>query len=174
MEKDRKIEVVLKDGYYGVIDNGMEATPFIYLNKKDAIAEWVYFERLNTNSKPHRRFLPRVTPNEFINEIESKNTLNMKHEFSSKDEAANIDNVPLAAFSYLYLMAGISEPTDNDNNWATEAIVYADPNYWVDKPMTHKEYANRRMFEIKALSYFMRKRNYNDMEAIKYFQEYEH
>lgn len=80
----------------------------------------------------------------------------------------------LAAVNYLYLMAGISEPTEQDNNWAIEAIVYANIDYWVDKPMTHKEYADRKMFEIKSLSYFMRQRNYNDIEAIRYFQEYEH
>jgi hypothetical protein len=98
----------------------------------------------------------------------------MEHKISNKDESANIGNVLLAAVNYLYLMAGVSKPTDEDNNWAMEAIRYGNIDYWVDKPMTYKEYANRKMFEIKSLSYFMRKRNYNDMEAIRYFQEYEH
>jgi len=79
----------------------------------------------------------------------------------------------LAAVNYLYLTAGISKPTEQDNNWAMEAIVYANPDYWIDKPMTHKQYADRKMFEIKSLSYFMRKRNYNDLEAVRYFREYE-
>lgn len=98
----------------------------------------------------------------------------MGNEFSTKDEADNIGNVLLAAVNYLYLMAGVSDPTEEENNWAMEAIIYANPDYWVDKPMTHKEYADRKVFEIKSLSYFMRKRNYNDMEAIRYFHEYEH
>jgi hypothetical protein len=83
-------------------------------------------------------------------------------------------NVLLAAVNYLYLMTGISEPTDEDNNWAMQAIRYANIDYWVDKPMTNKEYADRKMFEIKSLSYFMRKRSYKNIEAIRYFQEYEH
>ncbi len=80
----------------------------------------------------------------------------------------------LAAVNYLYLTAGISEPTEQDNNWAMEAITYANIDYWIDKPMTHKEYADRKIFEIKSLSYFMRKRNYNDIKAVRCFQEYEH
>lgn len=80
----------------------------------------------------------------------------------------------LAAVNYLYLMAGISNPTEQDINWAMEAVVYANPDYWIDKPMTHKEYAEKKTFEIKSFSYFMRKRNYNNIEAIKYFLEYEH
>lgn len=84
------------------------------------------------------------------------------------------DDRVLAAVNYLYLMAGISEPTDQDNNLVMEAIVYANIDYWVDNPMTHSEYSNRKMFEIKSISYFMRKLNYNDMEAVRYFKEYEH
>lgn len=92
----------------------------------------------------------------------------------SNEEKSNNANVLLAAVNYLYIMAGISEPTEQDNHWAMEAIVYANPDYYVDKPMTHKEYADRKMFEIKSLSYFMRRRNYKDIKAIRYFQEYEH
>jgi len=84
------------------------------------------------------------------------------------------DNVTLAAVNYLYLIAGISEPTNEDNNWAMEAIRYANIDIWVDKPMTRKEYADKKMFEIKSLSYFMRKRNSKDIKAVRYFQEYEH
>jgi hypothetical protein len=103
-----------------------------------------------------------------------KTELNKNEKLSTEQEAPPIANVLLAAVNYLYLMTGVSEPTDEDNNWAMEAIRYANIDYWVDKPMTHKEYADRKKFEIKSLSYFMRKRNYNDMEAIRYFQEYEH
>ncbi len=98
----------------------------------------------------------------------------MNTEETKLDAQGNSINPLLAAVNYLYLMAGISEPTEQDNNWVMEAIVYANPDYWVDKPTTHQEYADRRMFEIKSLSYFMRKRNYNNIEAIRYFQEYEH
>tara|TARA_R110000868_G_scaffold43343_2_gene145924 strand:+ start:1867 stop:2235 length:369 start_codon:yes stop_codon:yes gene_type:complete len=103
-----------------------------------------------------------------------KTKLNNNEKLSTEQEATPIANVLLVAVNYLYLMAGISEPTEEDNYWAMEAIVYANPDYWVDKPMTHKEYADRKMFEIKSLSYFMRKRNYNDLEAVRYFEEYEH
>ncbi|MEK6879519.1 MAG: hypothetical protein AABY22_07930 [Nanoarchaeota archaeon] len=68
----RKIEVILRNGLYGVIDNGIESTPFIYHNKQDAIAEWEYFERLNISLESHRRFLDHLTPVEFIDQIVSK------------------------------------------------------------------------------------------------------
>lgn len=68
----RKVEVILRDGKYGVTDNGIDAVPFIYENQKDAISEWEHFERLNAESEPHRRFLKEVTPIEFINEVVSK------------------------------------------------------------------------------------------------------
>jgi len=92
----------------------------------------------------------------------------------NKQEQSNELYPVLAAVNYLYLMAGISEPTEQENEWVMEAIVYANPNLWVEKPMTHKEYADKKAFEIKSFSYFMRKRNYNDIEAIKHFEEYEH
>jgi len=85
-------------------------------------------------------------------------------------EAAEI----AAEVDYLYLMAGISDPTEQENEWAMEAIIYANPDLWVQKPYTVKEYTDRKTFEIKSFSYFMRKRNYNDIKAIKYFDEYEH
>lgn len=88
--------------------------------------------------------------------------------------ASLLQNCLLAAVNYLYLTAGISEPTEQDNNWAMEAIFYANIDYWVDKPTTHKEHADRKTFEIKSLSYFMRKRNYDDLEVVRYFREYEH
>ena len=91
----------------------------------------------------------------------------------NKEQNGNELYPVLAAVNFLYLMAGISDPTDKDDDLAMEAIVYANPDLWVDKPMTHKEYANRREFEIKSLSYFMRKRNYNDIKAIKFLEEYE-
>ena len=68
----RKIEVIIKNEKFGVIDDGIEAVPFIYDNEKDAISEWEYFEKLNTNKEPHRRFLNHVTSIEFINKIVSK------------------------------------------------------------------------------------------------------
>jgi hypothetical protein len=68
----REIKVVPTDGKYGVIDDGVLAVPFIYDNEKDAISEWEYFERLNTESKPHHRFLGHVTPIEFIDAIIAK------------------------------------------------------------------------------------------------------
>lgn len=92
----------------------------------------------------------------------------------NRDENSNEPHPVLAVVNYLYLMAGISEPTEQENEWAMEAIIYANPDLWVEKPTTHKEYADRKAFDIKSLSYFMRKRNYNDIKAIKYFEEYEH
>ncbi len=69
----RKIEVVLKNGKYGVIDDGIEAVPFTWKNEKDAISEWEYFEKLNTNEEyPERRFLNHITPIEIINEVISR------------------------------------------------------------------------------------------------------
>lgn len=65
----RKVEVILKEGKYGVVDCDTEAVPFIYDNPKDAISEWEHFEKLNTENPPHRRFLGNVTPIEFINEV---------------------------------------------------------------------------------------------------------
>lgn len=85
----------------------------------------------------------------------------------NKQEQSNIVQV-------LYLMAGISDPTEQENEWAMEAIIYANPDLWVQKPYTVKEYTDRKTFEIKSFSYFMRKRNYNDIKTIKHFDEYEH
>lgn len=97
----------------------------------------------------------------------------MENNTSTNHENGNDANRLLAAVNYLYLTAGISEPTEQENYWAMEAITYANIDYWIDKPMTRKEYADRKMFEIKSLSYFMRKRNYKDLKAVRYFQEYE-
>jgi hypothetical protein len=79
----------------------------------------------------------------------------------------------LAAVNYLYLMAGISTPTEIDEQNAMEAIYYANIDYYKDKAYNHKEWADKRKFEIKSLSYFMRKKNFDNVEAIRYFEEYE-
>jgi len=63
---ERKVKVVLRDGKYGVIEDNIECVPFVHDAKKDAIGEWAYFEKVNTESEPHRRFLPKVMPIEFI------------------------------------------------------------------------------------------------------------
>ncbi len=69
---EKEIEVTLKDGKYGIIEDGIIIVPFCYDNEKDAISVWEHFERLNTESKPHHRFLSHVTPIEFIDKIVAK------------------------------------------------------------------------------------------------------
>lgn len=73
----RNIEVILKDGKYGVTDDNIDVVPFIYDNQKDAISEWEYFERLNTKLEPHKRFLKHVTPIKYIDDIVSKYNRNI-------------------------------------------------------------------------------------------------
>lgn len=68
----RNIQIIKRNGKYGVLDDDSEAVPFTYDNPIDALAEWEYFERLNTNSEPHRRFLNHVTPMEEIEEVSMK------------------------------------------------------------------------------------------------------
>lgn len=68
----RKVEAVEKNGKWGVLDNDRESVPFVYDNAKDAINEWSYFQELNTESEPHRRFLPEVSSMEFINEVKAR------------------------------------------------------------------------------------------------------
>lgn len=92
-----------------------------------------------------------------------------------KDKLTNHENANYAAaINYLYLRSGISEPTEQDNNWAAEAIRYANIDYWIDKPITNKEYANKRKFEIKSFSYFMSRRNQYDIDAVRFFKDYEY
>ena len=53
------------------VDNAVIET---YDNEKDAISEWEYFERLNTETIPYRRFLDHITPIEFIDEVVKRYT----------------------------------------------------------------------------------------------------
>jgi hypothetical protein len=49
-----------KVNLFGIFENGIEVVPTIHYTKEHAIEEWVYFERLNFERKPHKRFLPKV------------------------------------------------------------------------------------------------------------------
>lgn len=77
------------------------------------------------------------------------------------------------AIEWLYLMANVSQPNARDKDIAYEAITYADINNFTEKPMTHEQWANKRRFEIKCLTYFMCKKYSNSFEVVKYFKEYE-
>jgi hypothetical protein len=69
----RTVEVVCRNGKYGVIDDDIEAVPCNWKNMVDAISEWEYFEKLNTNEEyPERRFLNHISSIEFIDKIVSK------------------------------------------------------------------------------------------------------
>jgi hypothetical protein len=65
----KKIEVVLKNGKYGIIEDGIEIVPFVHHTDKEAIEEWACFEKINTMTEPHLRFLNHITSFEKINEI---------------------------------------------------------------------------------------------------------
>ena len=60
--------VAEKDGYFGILSNDKEVVPFTHRDKNDAIEEWEYFQKLNTNLQPHKRFLKKVISIEEINE----------------------------------------------------------------------------------------------------------
>lgn len=77
------------------------------------------------------------------------------------------------AFKYLYLIAGISHPTQQEKEWAQEAIMKGNPDFYVDKAYTQREWANKRLFEIKSLTYFMSKIHQNNIEAVEYFKDRE-
>ena len=49
-----------KINLFGISENGVEVVPTTHYIKEHAIEEWVYFERLNYESEPHKRFLPKV------------------------------------------------------------------------------------------------------------------
>lgn len=66
------IEVVQRNGKFGVLDNDEEAVPFYYDDMWGAIQEWEHFETLNLNEQPHRRFLPHVRTAEEIESIVAK------------------------------------------------------------------------------------------------------
>jgi hypothetical protein len=61
------VEVVLKNNYFGVIEDGVEVVPFVHYTKKSAIDEWVLFQKLNTIE---RQFLNSVISVEDIEKIE--------------------------------------------------------------------------------------------------------
>lgn len=59
----------MRNGKFGVLHDSIEAVPFFHDTALSAISEWEYFERLNTSSEQHRRFLSWVTPPELIDEV---------------------------------------------------------------------------------------------------------
>lgn len=66
------IKVLSKSNKYGVICNGIEAVPFVYDSKMEAIQEWAYFEYLNFKRPECRRFLDHITQRETIDIIVNK------------------------------------------------------------------------------------------------------
>jgi hypothetical protein len=67
----REVNLINRGGRYSIEDYGGEVTG-IYDDPINAIEEWEYFEKLNTNRKPHRRFLNHVLTLEEIGEIVNK------------------------------------------------------------------------------------------------------
>ena len=49
-----------KVNLFGISENGIDVVPTIHYTKEHAIEEWVYYERLNFEREPHKRFLPNV------------------------------------------------------------------------------------------------------------------
>lgn len=69
----REVAAVVRNGKYGVIDNNVEAVPFVYENKKDAISEWEYFERLNLSLEPHKRFISSTSLDDIASIVQRNN-----------------------------------------------------------------------------------------------------
>lgn len=67
----RDVELINKGEFYWVEDSGYTVTGS-YTEPMQAIREWEYFEKLNTNREPHRRFLNHITPLEEVEEIVNK------------------------------------------------------------------------------------------------------
>jgi len=81
----------------------------------------------------------------------------------------NNEEIIEAAMKDLLFRAQIMEPTQYDLHLAAEAIKYANINLYNGKTYTHKDWANHRRFEIKSLCYFMRKKYFENKDAVSYF-----
>lgn len=60
------VKVIEKEKCFGILENGVEVVPFVHYNKKSAIDEWAYFEKLNITE---RQFLDHIRTEEEINKI---------------------------------------------------------------------------------------------------------
>lgn len=60
------IDLIIKNGMYGIKENDDIIVPIVYSDVNGAIEEYEYFERLNTNDK---QFLNRKLTNDKIDEI---------------------------------------------------------------------------------------------------------
>jgi hypothetical protein len=67
----RDVKLINKEGFYWVEDMGNRTTG-LCIDPIEAISEWEYFERLNTNSEPYRRFLKHVISLREIEETVNK------------------------------------------------------------------------------------------------------
>jgi hypothetical protein len=56
---------------WGIRENGVDAVPFCHLTPMDAIEEFMYFENLNLEREPHRKFLSVNRTREELDKIEA-------------------------------------------------------------------------------------------------------